>query len=175
MIVSFSFRLIFTDIDGTITRSDFKGVLGGNLENFLPSVKGRRFTSDFHHDSVIKFFHKAANNGYIIIYLTARPIDFDSQTRKYLFDSLQNRDGGYSLPESPLFSGYKVGVENCISEKTVSYDPIVVKATTIKAIIDLFDLKEKVFQFYFLRFYKKISSHLLSLNCPKDYSFVCYP
>ena len=140
-------RLIFTDIDGTITRSDVKGFLGGSLENYLPSVKGLRFSSDVHHDNVVKFFHRVANNGYIVIYLTARPIDFDSQTRKYLFNSLQNRDGGYSLPESALFSGAKVDVENCASESSVSYNPTIVKSTTIKSIIDLFDLKEKVLLF----------------------------
>jgi phosphatidate phosphatase PAH1 len=94
---------------------------------------------DVHHANVIKFLHKAANNGYIIIYLTARPIDFDTQTRKYLFKALQNRDGGYSLPESPLFSGHKIGLET-----TESYNPSIIKATTIRLILDLFTLGEKV-------------------------------
>ena len=140
------FRLIFTDIDGTITKSDVKGFLGGNLENYLPSLKGKRFTSDVHHDNVVKFLHKASSNGYVVIYLTARPIDFDSQTRKYLFSSLQDRDGGYSLPESPLFSGSKVDLEKCTSESKISYNPSIVKATTIQCILALFDLKEKVCQ-----------------------------
>ena len=93
---------------------------------------------------MVKFLNKAANNGYTIIYLTARPIDFDSQTRKYLFNSLQNRDGGYSLPESALFSGAKVDVEQCGLNESVSYNPSIVKSTTIRAIINLFDLREKV-------------------------------
>ena len=139
--------MVFTDIDGIITRSDVKGFLGGSLESYLPSVKGLRFTSDVHQENVVKFLHSVANNGYIVIYLTARPIDFDSHTRKYLFNSLQNRDGGYSLPESPLFSGFKVDVDNSACESSVSYNPTVVKSTTIKSIIALFDLKEKVLLF----------------------------
>ena len=146
---SFRDRLIFTDIDGTITKSDVKGFVHGSLENYLPSVKGLQFKSDVHHEGVVKFLNKAANNGYTIIYLTARPIDFDSQTRKYLFSSLQNRDGGYSLPESALFSGAKVDVEQCGLNDSVSYNPSIVKSTTIRAIINLFDLREKV-SFLFL-------------------------
>ena len=76
--------------------------------------------------------------------MTARPIDFDSQTRKYLFNSLQNRDGGYSLPESALFSGAKVDVEQCGLNESVSYNPSIVKSTTIRAIVNLFDLRERV-------------------------------
>ena len=110
----------------------------------MPSVKGLRFKSEVHHEGVVEFFHKAADNGYTIIYLTARPIDFDSQTRKYLFHSLQDRDGGYSLPESALFSGAKVNVEECGVNERVSYNPSIVKSSTIQTIIDLFDLREKV-------------------------------
>ena len=142
------FRLIFTDIDGTITKSDVKGFVHGSLENYLPSVKGLRFKSEVHHEGVIEFFHKASDNGYTIIYLTARPIDFDSQTRKYLFHSLQDRDGGYSLPESALFSGAKVNVEECGVNERVSYNPSIVKSSTIQTIIDLFDLREKVKLFF---------------------------
>ena len=145
------FRLIFTDIDGTITKSDVKGFLQGSLENYLPSVKGLRFKSEVHHEGVVEFFNKAADNGYTIIYLTARPIDFDSQTRKYLFNSLQDRDGGYSLPESALFSGAKVNVEECGVNERVSYNPSIVKSSTIQTIIDLFDLKEKVKLYLLLR------------------------
>ena len=110
----------------------------------MPSLKGIRFKSDVHHEGVVKFFHKAADNGYTIIYLTARPIDFDSQTRKYLFNSLQNRDGGYSLPESALFSGAKVDVENGALAERVSYNPSTVKSSTIRSILHLFETKEKV-------------------------------
>ena len=139
--------MLFTDIDGTITKSDVMGFLGGSLENYLPSIMGKRFTTDVHHPKVVQFLHKASKNGYVVIYLTARPIDFDIQTRKYLFNALQNRDGGYSLPESPLFSGNK----NVNSENgTVSYDPKIVKLSTIKAILSLFDLKEQVTIYVFL-------------------------
>ena len=47
--------LIFTDIDGTITKSDVKGFVHGSLENYLPSVKGLQFKSDVHHEGVVKF------------------------------------------------------------------------------------------------------------------------
>ena len=137
--IPIQFRLIITDVDGTITKNEVKGFVGGNLSNLLPmSMNGM---IEVHHANVVRFFDVAAKNGYTIIYLTARPIDFDSQTRKYLFESMQNRDGGYSLPLNPLFSGHKVEVDGTSAE---SYDPGIVKTTMIRTILDLFELKEKV-------------------------------
>jgi phosphatidate phosphatase PAH1 len=67
-------RLVLTDIDGTITESDIKG-------HIFPMFG---FTVD--HDNVVELFHKIAQNGYEMIYLTARSMAQDIDTRSYLFD-----------------------------------------------------------------------------------------
>ena len=85
-------KLIVTDIDGTITQSDTIGFFGGNL-----GLK-------VHHQDVNEFFHKAYDNGYKMIYLTARPIAYQSLTRKYLFESLTASDlSHWCLPKNPVF------------------------------------------------------------------------
>ena len=85
-------RLIVTDIDGTITKSDTKGFFGGNL-----GLK-------VHHENVIEFFDKASKNGYKVIYLTARPVAYQSLTRKYLFESLKDDYlNNWRCPENPVF------------------------------------------------------------------------
>ena len=38
-----------------------------------------------HHDHVVEMFHKIADNGYNVVYLTARSIASDINTREYLF------------------------------------------------------------------------------------------
>ena len=67
-------RLVFTDVDGTISESDFKG-------HVFPYFG---FTAD--HDYVVELFHKIAENGYKMVYLTARSIAQDKDTRGYLFE-----------------------------------------------------------------------------------------
>ena len=85
-------KLIVTDIDGTITKSDGRGFFGGNLG------------CKVHHESVHEFFQKAHENGYKIIYLTARPIKYHALTRKYLFETLKDSDVDiWRLPQNPVF------------------------------------------------------------------------
>ena len=53
-------KLVVTDIDGTITKSDIRGQV-------LPHLG---ITSQ--HEDVVELFHKIDKNGYRIVYLTAR-------------------------------------------------------------------------------------------------------
>ena len=69
-------RFVLTDIDGTITETDVKG-------HVFPMFG---FTA--HHEHVVELFHKIADNGYQIVYLTARSIAQDVDTRDYLFEVL---------------------------------------------------------------------------------------
>ena len=67
-------RFVLTDIDGTITESDIKG-------HVFPV-----FGFSAHHDHVVEMFHKIGDNGYNVVYLTARSIASDIDTREYLFE-----------------------------------------------------------------------------------------
>ncbi|CAB3371054.1 Hypothetical predicted protein [Cloeon dipterum] len=80
-------KIVISDIDGTITKSD---VLG----HILP-VLGR----DWAQSGVAQLFTKIKNNGYRLLYLSARAIGQARTTRDYLKSIKQ---GDLSLPEGPL-------------------------------------------------------------------------
>lgn len=80
-------KIVISDIDGTITKSD---VLG----HILPIVG-----KDWAQSGVAQLFTKIKNNGYKLLYLSARAIGQASVTREYLKSIKQ---GDLSLPEGPL-------------------------------------------------------------------------
>ena len=125
-------NLVITDIDGTITTSDVKGFLVGNIG------------VNVHHSKVVELFDKVSKNGYIIVYLTARPIAFDGATRKYLFETLQGVNEGlpefatYSMPLGPLF------LSPISAEAAITADAEIMKVATLRSLLDLFDLKQDI-------------------------------
>ena len=80
-------RLVVSDIDGTITRSDIMGQL-------LPMVGG-----DWSQSGVTKLYTSIVGNGYKMMYLSARAIAQASATRDYLANVQQD---GESLPQGPV-------------------------------------------------------------------------
>ncbi|KAG8232911.1 hypothetical protein J437_LFUL011019, partial [Ladona fulva] len=80
-------KVVISDIDGTITKSD---VLG----HILPIVG-----KDWAQSGVAQLFTKIKNNGYRLLYLSARAIGQARITREYLKSIKQ---GDLSLPEGPL-------------------------------------------------------------------------
>ena len=122
-------RIVFTDVDGTITTADIKGYIAGELG------------FDTHHEGVVELFEQIDKNGYTMIYLSARPMgSFNEDTREYLFEQLRPNDKGFSLPISPLFLSNVLLFEG-ISEAS---DPSETKIATIRSIVEMFDLKEHV-------------------------------
>ncbi|KAI3726688.1 hypothetical protein L1987_66488 [Smallanthus sonchifolius] len=80
-------RIVISDVDGTITKSD---VLG----QFMPLV-GR----DWSHIGVTHLFSAIKENGYQILYLSARSVSQASITRQFLFNLKQD---GKALPDGPV-------------------------------------------------------------------------
>lgn len=80
-------RIVISDIDGTITKSD---VLGHML-----TMVGRDWT----HAGVASLYTSIHKNGYQFLYLTSRAIGQADSTREYLKKVEQNR---YQLPEGPV-------------------------------------------------------------------------
>ena len=63
-------KIVISDVDGTITRSDVMG-------HIMP-VLGK----DWSQEGVVSLYNKIQNNGYKMVYLSSRPIGQSSQTRK---------------------------------------------------------------------------------------------
>lgn len=80
-------KIIISDVDGTITKSDVLGQL-------MPI-----FGNDWAQPGVTEFYNSIERNGYKIIYLTARAICQSSITKTYLNNLVQNN---VKLPRSPL-------------------------------------------------------------------------
>ena len=80
-------KLVISDVDGTITKSD---VLG-----HLAPMVGR----DWSHDGVAALYNDITENGYKMMVLTSRAISHASGTRKYL-SSL--RQGNSTLAQGPV-------------------------------------------------------------------------
>ena len=118
-------KIFVTDIDGTITKSNMSGFLFPKLG------------IDHHHPGVVKFLRGISDNGYRIIYLTARPLDLDEGTRDYL-KSLE--EDGVRLPDGPLFSSPVSFLDMVTSSR--GHD--VYKRLTLKTIVNLFDAPNDV-------------------------------
>ncbi|XP_060199464.1 phosphatidate phosphatase PAH2-like isoform X2 [Lycium barbarum] len=82
-------NIVISDVDGTITRSD---VLG----QFMPLV-GR----DWSQTGVAHLLSAIKENGYQLLFLSARAISQAYMTRQFLFNLMQD---GKGLPEGPVFT-----------------------------------------------------------------------
>ncbi|XP_030054715.1 phosphatidate phosphatase LPIN1 [Microcaecilia unicolor] len=80
-------KIIISDIDGTITRSD-------TLGHILPT-----FGKDWTHQGIAKLYHKVSQNGYKILYCSARAIGMADMTRGYLH---WVNERGTVLPQGPV-------------------------------------------------------------------------
>lgn len=79
--------IVISDIDGTITKSDALG----HVLNL--------FGKDWTHPGVANLFQDISDNGYNIIYVTARSVGQADSTRQYLKSINQE---GIKLPEGPV-------------------------------------------------------------------------
>lgn len=84
-------RLVVSDVDGTITKSDLLGHFYAMLG------KG----GDWTHPGICNLYTKIARNGYHMVYLTARSVSQINQTKSYLFTLQQD---GVGLPLGPVLT-----------------------------------------------------------------------
>uniref|UniRef100_A0A8D0CHP0 phosphatidate phosphatase n=1 Tax=Scleropages formosus TaxID=113540 RepID=A0A8D0CHP0_SCLFO len=80
-------KVVISDIDGTITKSDVFGQI-------LPQLG-----KDWTHQGIAKLYHAVHKNGYKFLYCSARAIGMADMTRGYLH---WVNDGGTILPRGPL-------------------------------------------------------------------------
>jgi len=128
-------KLIISDVDGTITKSDIKG-------HVLPKLG-----ISAHHTGVVELFHKLESRGYKIIYLTARPCAMDDGTKNYLFNTIQEANppslppGIYHLPAGPLLLSPTNFIAGLITE-VVTGRPDEMKTSLIRKVWGIFKEQE---------------------------------
>ncbi|GME75232.1 unnamed protein product [[Candida] boidinii] len=120
----YSYPIVISDIDGTITKSD---ALGHVLTMF-----GRDWT----HVGVAKLFCDIKANGYNIMYLTARSVGLADTTRSYLNGVEQD---GFKLPAGPVILSPDRTIA-ALRREIVLKKPEVFKMACLNDIRSLYDL-----------------------------------
>ena len=122
-------KLVISDVDGTITRSDVLGQV-------LPFL-GRDWT----HEGVIELFTEITKRGYKIIYVTARGIGQSTMTKSYLDSLIQEKK---ALPPGPLFMSPD-GLFTSLKREVIERKPHLLKIPLLTEIKNLFPEGTKPF------------------------------
>jgi len=116
-------KIVVTDIDGTITKSNFRGFI-------LPALG----ISDWKHDGIVELYSKIEDEGYMFLYLTSRAVGQSDSTKQYI-NSL--REGGYRMPAGPLMMQLN-SVVDTLKTEVIDQDPEVQKIAKLSRLQALF-------------------------------------
>ncbi|XP_044517504.1 phosphatidate phosphatase LPIN3 [Gracilinanus agilis] len=119
---NWSDKVVVSDIDGTITKSDALG-------HILPQLG-----KDWTHHGIIKLYHKIHLNGYKFLYCSARAIGMADITKRYL---KWVNDQGCVLPRGPLLLTPS-SLFSALHREVVEKKPEVFKTACLKDILHLF-------------------------------------
>ena len=115
-------KIIISDIDGTITRSDVFG-------HILPWVG-----KDWTQNNIAQLFSALTGNGYKFLYLSSRAIGQASMTKRFLKSIKQN---GVGIPEGPMLLSPD-SLFRCLREELVLRRPHIFKIACLNDIRNLF-------------------------------------
>ncbi|NXJ67039.1 LPIN3 phosphatase, partial [Rostratula benghalensis] len=118
-------KVVISDIDGTITRSDALG-------HILPHLG-----KDWTHHGIAKLFHKIHLNGYKFLYCSARAIGMAHITKGYL---KWVNEQGCALPKGPILLAPS-SLFSAFHREVIEKKPEVFKIACLKDIQNLFATK----------------------------------
>ncbi|XP_011617527.2 phosphatidate phosphatase LPIN3 isoform X2 [Takifugu rubripes] len=122
-------RIVISDIDGTITKSDALG-------HILP-----QFGKDWTHKGIAKLYHKIHQNGYKFLYCSARAIGMAAITKDYL---QWVNDRGTVLPKGPVLLAPS-SLFSALHREVIEKKPEIFKIACLSDIRDLFNPKRQPF------------------------------
>nr|XP_046240281.1 phosphatidate phosphatase LPIN2-like isoform X2 [Scatophagus argus] len=122
-------RVIISDIDGTITKSDALG-------HILPQLG-----KDWTHKGIAKLYHKIHQNGYKFLYCSARAIGMAAITKDYL---QWVNDKGTVLPKGPVLLAPS-SLFSALHREVIEKKPEVFKIACLGDIRDLFNPQRQPF------------------------------
>uniref|UniRef100_A0A096LT10 phosphatidate phosphatase n=1 Tax=Poecilia formosa TaxID=48698 RepID=A0A096LT10_POEFO len=122
-------RVIISDIDGTITKSDALG-------HILP-----QFGKDWTHKGIAKLYHKIHKNGYKFLYCSARAIGMATITKDYL---KWVNDQGTVLPKGPVLLAPS-SLFSALHREVIEKKPEVFKIACLSDVRDLFGSHKQPF------------------------------
>ncbi|NXO70392.1 LPIN3 phosphatase, partial [Phainopepla nitens] len=118
-------KVVISDIDGTITKSD-------TLGHILPQLG-----KDWTHRGIVKLFHKIHMNGYKFLYCSARAIGMSHITKGYL---KWVNEQGCGLPMGPMLLSPS-SLLSAFHREVIEKKPEVFKVTCLTDIRKLFATK----------------------------------
>jgi len=116
-------KIVISDIDGTITKSDVRGM-------FLPMIAGFKWAQG----DVTRLYSRINENGYHMAYLSARAIGQAGATKEYI--NWLKQDELY-LPKGPLFLNPK-SLMRTFNQEVITRTPEVFKIECLKHIQECF-------------------------------------
>lgn len=122
-------RVVISDIDGTITKSDALG-------HILPQLG-----KDWTHHGIAKLYHKIHQNGYKFLYCSARAIGMADITKGYL---QWVNDRGTVLPKGPVLLAPS-SLFSALHREVIEKKPEVFKIACLSDIRDLFEPQRQPF------------------------------
>jgi len=146
-------KVVVSDIDGTITKSDVFGQI-------LPVVG-----KDWTQGGVAKLYHNISSNGYKFIYLSARAIGQASMTKDYLNWVNQH---GVTLPSGPLLLSPS-SLLTAFKREVIEKKPEVFKIACLNDIKNLFPVGEPFYAGFGNKKTDVISYE--AVNIPKERMF----
>ncbi|XP_069813829.1 phosphatidate phosphatase LPIN2 isoform X1 [Dendropsophus ebraccatus] len=126
---SWNDKIIISDIDGTITKSDALGQI-------LPQLG-----KDWTHQGIAKLYHSIHENGYKFLYCSARAIGMADMTRGYLH---WVNDRGTILPRGPLMLSPS-SLFSAFHREVIEKKPEKFKIACLNDIKNLFGLHQQPF------------------------------
>lgn len=115
-------KIVISDIDGTITKSDVWGLISSYIG------------ADWTHLGIASLFSKLYENGYKIIYLSARSLGQSGNTKEYLYNVEQDN---YKLPDGPILLNPD-GLFSAIYREIIAKNPDEFKINVLNSIKQLF-------------------------------------
>ncbi|KAJ8359194.1 hypothetical protein SKAU_G00157190 [Synaphobranchus kaupii] len=122
-------KVIISDIDGTITKSDALG-------HILPQLG-----KDWTHHGIARLYHKIHQNGYKFLYCSARAIGMADITKGYL---QWVNDRGTVLPKGPVLLAPS-SLFSALHREVIEKKPEVFKVACLTDIRELFNPQRKPF------------------------------
>ncbi|XP_036387349.1 phosphatidate phosphatase LPIN1-like isoform X1 [Megalops cyprinoides] len=122
-------KVIISDIDGTITKSDALG-------HILPQLG-----KDWTHHGIARLYHKIHQNGYKFLYCSARAIGMADITKGYL---QWVNDKGTVLPKGPVLLAPS-SLFSALHREVIEKKPEVFKIACLTDIRDLFNPRRQPF------------------------------
>ena len=115
-------RILVSDLDGTISRSDLLGQL-----SYL-------WGGDWSHKNITKLYNDIYNNGYKILYLTARTMCKHKQNKEFLYNINQNN---ITMPEGPILMS-KDDFISAFKTEIIDKKPQTMKISSLLMVLNLF-------------------------------------